>query len=890
MVTDNKGIIKKISGNEFAGIRIIEVTKIPSISILDDIDYLTTSHEEIMKTHFSSMLYEVHQINNDFRRNEDPEIDISLELLWLSEAVEGQTYHSRVRMFMISRVISKSQKTLNRALSQISKSIISGLNIQKFEYELADYSGFEDLYRSYTVNAAKAVVKEERIEHLQNQMFPVAFSYDKIPQMDQNLSRIVNSMINYPNVALSFQLIPTNYTDSEKKYLDYTLQSLNTLSNGVMEHGMGHISFALAGKHTELYRYYSENKHSALFSYNIVVYGTEEGTENLTNQVYGFLTNSKTESVHLKTIDLSKQELSNDMLLVHPWKLHDVLVDIERNSQVVSGQFQNCAYLPYIITAAEAVEFFRLPQGNDSISAGFVVNESLKKSRTYTDNIINAGDLEFGRLKASGSDDILGIGLQDLAKHMLVVGTPGSGKSTFSVSVLDKLWKKHKIPFLVIEPAKNEYRALIQSIPDLQVFTPGKNFISPFVFNPFVPPKNVKLETYKSTLKTAFAAGVSMTSPLDKIFEESINNCYSEFRWFDSYTSDDAGSTFNISDFIKVFRETFDEIGYTGDAKNIGRAGEVRLKSLVNLFDNYHSIPIEDLLTKPTVIELAAIENSDEKALIISLLLLSILSYVNSNYLGDGNLKNVILLEEAHVLLDSHGAGQGDAQPSIIAQGLIKRMLAEIRSYGVGLMIADQSPRKVTTDVVALTDCKVAFRLVEGEDKNILSNSINMTDVQKERLGKLKPGEAFVFYNKLEEPEEVVTENYRLNNEIDISLTDDGIKSLTKYWDDKGEKLRPYPQCETVKWCQSECDLEMRMMGREISKRVFRKYIKNDCSDMEKLKETLKNLPNYVQDELNNEEYSEKLKSCTKAHLWRYVIYNTKLKVKDVAIEKSLSR
>lgn len=99
---------------------------------------------------------------------------------------------------------------------------------------------------------------------------------------------------------------------------------------------------------------------------------------------------------------------------------------------------------------------------------------------------------------------------------MLIVGTPGSGKTTFTVGLLDRLWKEHNIPFLIIEPAKNEYRALIQSIPDIQVFTPGKNFISPFIFNPFVPPKNVILESYKSTLKTAFAAGVAMSSPLIK--------------------------------------------------------------------------------------------------------------------------------------------------------------------------------------------------------------------------------------------------------------------------------------------------------------------------------------------------------------------------------------
>jgi len=101
----------------------------------------------------------------------------------------------------------------------------------------------------------------------------------------------------------------------------------------------------------------------------------------------------------------------------------------------------------------------------------------------------------------------------------------------------------------------------------------------------------------------------------------------------------------------------------------------------------------------------------------ISLILLSILSYVNANYVGEGDkLKNFILLEEAHVLLDADtSVTEGAANPAAIAQGLVKRMLAEIRSYGVGLAIADQSPRKVGLDIIALTDIKVAFRLVEKQ-------------------------------------------------------------------------------------------------------------------------------------------------------------------------------
>ena len=130
--------------------------------------------------------------------------------------------------------------------------------------------------------------------------------------------------------------------------------------------------------------------------------------------------------------------------------------------------------MPYVITAEKLWGVFRLPIGTQRISAGLPINETESSSKTYAGNLINAGDIEIGLLKSSGNRDTIGISLKDLAKHMLVVGTPGSGKTTFSVSLLDRLWKEHHIPFLVIEPAKNEYRALVQSIPELQVFTPGR--------------------------------------------------------------------------------------------------------------------------------------------------------------------------------------------------------------------------------------------------------------------------------------------------------------------------------------------------------------------------------------------------------------------------------
>lgn len=885
---------ESLTNGELIALGAIEITSIPHISIIDDRQNAITEIVDKYKNEMGSMLTEIYQAYKSMSIAYGYSKDISVELLWTTQAVANQPYNAQIRLFIVARAIDNDNVSAVASVETLLKLCQSTLNLQKYEFQEITYSTLSETVSGINDNNIRAIVKEEKAENLQNQLLPFCYSYDRLPLSNNDLSRIVNVLIDYPNSAVSMQLIPSTFSSEEISEIDRITQALDTLSKGVMDQGIGNISFALAEKHADVYRYYSENKTSALFAFNVLIYADDSAISNISSRVFGQLSNGSKSSADLRTVTLHSSEVGkNDNFYPLPWAVNEILVGKERNLNIWnSGQFSNALYrLPYVITAEEAAEFFRLPIGSDRISAGLKINESGKSNKTYSSNIINAGDITVGKLRSSTKGDTIGFSLKDLAKHMLVVGTPGSGKTTFSVSLLDRLWKDHNIPFLVIEPAKNEYRALVQSIPELQVFTPGKNFISPFIFNPFVPPKNVKLETYKSTLKTAFAAAVSMSTPLDKIFEESINNCYSDFRWLDTYTVDDKGKTFNISDFIKCFQQTFDEIGYTGDAKNIGRAGVVRLNSLVNLFDNYFSIPIEDILKKPTIIELAAIENSDQKALIIALLLLSILAYVNSNYIGEGGLKNVILLEEAHVLLDADtNAGQGDANPSAIAQGLVKRMLAEIRSYGVGLVIADQSPRKVSTDVVALTDMKMVFRLVESVDKQIIGDSTNMAEVQVQRMAKLKPGEAFLFFNKLEEPEEVITPDYRLENNISITLSDEGIRSLSTYWNDKADRLRPYPECQCVACCSETCDYTRRVLAREIARRIFVKNFKADTKEFEAVTKVFGKISKLIQAELNDEKFTPELLSCVKVHLWRRIKYGTKISIKDIQIENSLRK
>lgn len=882
----------EISSGEYVGVCSIEITSIPDISIISSGYQDHTDIEKEYMNNFSSLASEVFQ-NYKYIISQNSNAEISMELLWVTEPVNNQPYKAKIRPFLVIRAISGDQSSAQAIIEQIYSLYESSLKLQKYGFEEIEFTRLTEIISGVQIEDGIAIVKDEREENLNTQFLSAVYSIDVFDSYAHDMSSIINELTEQPYSMLSIQLFPTQLTVEEKTEIARIAQILDTLNKGVMTQGIGNVSISAAGRLAEIYKYYQTVSAGAMFGYNIIVAGSYGNTDKLASKVQGYISYDSENPVFMKQIHMDTSQLRiTDNYYSFPWIVNELLIDLNRNpyiwNQDNSDQF--LYRMPYVISAKEAGGIFRLPLGNGRISAGLPINDSESASKTYADNLINAGDIEIGILKKSEKNTI-GISLKDLAKHMLVVGTPGSGKTTFSVSLLDRLWKEHNIPFLVIEPAKNEYRALIQSIPEIQIFTPGKNFISPFVFNPFVPPENVRLETYKSTLKTAFAAAVSMTTPLDKIFEEAINNCYSDFRWLDNYTMADKGQIFNITDFIKCFKNTFDEIGYTGDAKNIGRAGVVRLKSLENLFDNYFSIPIQDLLQKPTIIELAAIENSDQKALIISLLLLSILAYVNANYVGDGGLKNVILLEEAHVLLDaSSNVGQGDANPSAIAQNLVKRMLAEIRSYGVGIIIADQSPRKVSTDVVALTDMKMVFRLVEATDRQIIADSMNMGDGQEQRLSRLKPGEAFLFFNRLDSPEEVVTPDYRLENNIDITLSDKDIGKLTTYWNDKKKNLRPYPECDEVFCCKECCIYERRILAKEIARRIFVKNFKSDMSDFNAIKKVFAQITKLTKYELNDEEFSPELLACVKVQLWRKIVYGTKISVNEKIIHNSLRK
>jgi len=474
--------------------------------------------------------------------------------------------------------------------------------------------------------------------------------------------------------------------------------------------------------------------------------------------------------------------------------------------------------------------FFRLPY-REKMMAALRSNQAAGYVEQFDASVVSEENIRFGALISHDvSDIIIGCPANAFTKHALIVGTPGSGKTTFSFNILLQFVRRG-IPFLAIEPTKAEYRAMIDAIPDVQIFTPGNNNVSPFIINPFIPPKGISIEQYIPSLASAFKAAFSMPSPLDIIFLKAIRACYSEYGWKDySKYGDPDVTVFGLYEFILTFKRIIAESEYSAEVKgNLQSAGVFRLMNLIeqnsNIFDTIHTVPIEDMLSKPTVLELNSIDNTEQKALIMALLLINIGVYTKNNHIGDGKLKNIILIDEAHVLL---GGGTAQSQDGADSQRTaiksLQDMIAEIRSYGTGIIIADQSPTKVSREVVANTDIKIAFRLVQSTEKELIADSTNMDSNAAQRLSRLKPGEAYVYYSRLENPQLILTEDIRDRENIRLSVSNEEIAGRMVYWKENRDRLKPFAECTCCDECRDGCDFKLRAQADYYANRYVLAY------------------------------------------------------------------
>ena len=397
----------------------------------------------------------------------------------------------------------------------------------------------------------------------------------------------------------------------------------------------------------------------------------------------------------------------------------------------------------------------------------------------------------------------------DLNKHVFVTGVTGAGKTTTCLNLL----LESGLPFLVIEPAKTEYRALAEAEQAVEYYRPNGDQYQSFRLNPFaLVRQGQRIKSHAGFLKNAFAAVFPMEASMPMMVEAAILAAYEEKGWDldeNEYLLGDnpfdplSNAWPTMSMMIEQLDRLIPTYGLGKEFEEKYRGSLVsRLRSLTDgtlgrVLDVPQSMDFHSLLTRCSVIELEELQSGEEKALIMAFLLGAINETMRDHHANNPDFRQLTLIEEAHRLLSRPEAGD---KAAALAVESFADMLAEVRKYGTGLIIADQIPAKLIPDVIKNTHCKIVHRLFAEDDRRAMGEAMMMDEEQRNFLPNLQTGEAIVFCGGWHGSSHVAIRNDRARTDghVDFDLEQ---KSVQQLWH---ERERYYPQFCQLNWFTSE--------------------------------------------------------------------------------------
>lgn len=472
--------------------------------------------------------------------------------------------------------------------------------------------------------------------------------------------------------------------------------------------------------------------------------------------------------------------------------------------------------LRYLADARGAAALFRLPVAVRSGVPGIEVRQPMPdfepgKRRTQ----VQADEIHLGSYQRGGA---VTLHIDDLTRHVLVAGLPGGGKTNTCLYLLSQLHERH-IPFLVVEPAKTEYRGLIRQFgfTDVLVFTLGDETTAPFRLNPFELLPGVRLEVHLEALNVAINAALPQFGVLPTIIEEALEEVYRARGWrlTDRGSEGDQRLFPTMAEFYGEAVRVVEQRGYRGELHdNITAAVKGRLGSLLRgskgrMFNCRRSLSLQMLLNNPVVLELDSLSD-DVKSLTMMFLLILIREYRQMQMRTRGEqahgLQHVLLIEEAHRVMEnvtSVANPEVSADTRARAVRTLTDFLVEMRSYGQGIIIAEQSPEKLAADAVRNTNLKISHMLPGRQDRDALAAAMILDEAQERFVGKLRVGQAAVFATGFEKATFMTVPNFKGHVQFADFLPDDAIHThMARYYTDNRLALLPFDGC---RYCSQAC-------------------------------------------------------------------------------------
>lgn len=375
---------------------------------------------------------------------------------------------------------------------------------------------------------------------------------------------------------------------------------------------------------------------------------------------------------------------------------------------------------------------------------------------SVTDKMLHLGDIFHMYHK---EDVPVNLRQNSLASHVFVTGSTGSGKSNTIYQLLNE-GRKNGLKFLVVEPAKGEYKHVFGNHDDVSVYGTNPQLTPLLRLNPFSFPKEIHILEHLDRLVEIFNVCWPMYAAMPAVLKKAVEQSYQDCGWDLLDSSNPYGRLYpNFLDIADNIKTIIDSSEYDDENKGAYKGALLtRIESLTNginglIFSN-DELTNEHLFDSNVIVDLSRVGSTETKSLLMGILVLKLQEYRMAKGDMNAELKHITVLEEAHNLLKRTSTEQMVESANLLGKSveMLANAIAEMRTYGEGFIIADQAPGLMDLSVIRNTNTKIIMRLPDFSDRDLVGKSANLNDDQIIELAKLPKGVAAVYQNEWIQP------------------------------------------------------------------------------------------------------------------------------------------
>lgn len=432
--------------------------------------------------------------------------------------------------------------------------------------------------------------------------------------------------------------------------------------------------------------------------------------------------------------------------------------------------------------------------------SGLAVVEMAEFGRAVVyENVVPTRAIDFGNIYHMGvvESQRVSMDLDLLASHCFITGSSGSGKSYATYQLLDSVLQ-NDVKIMIIEPAKGEYKQIFGGLKGIKIFTTDPNAYRILKINPFQFPDNIHLLSHIEQLLQIFNASWPLYAAMPAILKQAVVDAYVKCGWdvqnsiWIKGLSDHKYPVF--SDVLEILPDIINTSDYSADSKGDYKGALLtRVQSMtvgINGVIFKNSIGIDDLLLfdSNVVIDLSELGSDEAIALIMGVLIMKLNEYrksqrkSNKQLALNSRLQHVTVLEEAHNLLKRTSKDQNQEGANMVGKSveMISNSIKEMRTYGEGFIIIDQSPMAVDSSAIENTATKIIMNTPAKDACEELGSALSLNETQTSELSRLNVGVAAVFQKGWLSPVLMKVDKWDDRYNTEVEMTDQSALRILK--------------------------------------------------------------------------------------------------------------